>query len=50
MFIATANVLDAIPAASARSMEVIQLAGYTAEEKLQIARRYLVPRQIERTG
>ena len=31
-------------------MEVIQLAGYTEEEKLQIARRYLVPRQIERTG
>jgi ATP-dependent Lon protease len=39
-----------VPGALRDRMEVIQLAGYTEEEKLQIAKRYLVPRQIERTG
>jgi ATP-dependent Lon protease len=50
MFITTANTLDTVPGPLRDRMEVIQLAGYTEEEKLQIARRYLVPRQIERTG
>ncbi len=50
MFIATANTLDTIPGPLLDRMETIQLAGYTEEEKLQIARRYLVPRQIERNG
>jgi ATP-dependent Lon protease len=50
MFITTANVLEAIPSALRDRMEVIQLAGYTAEEKHEIARRYLIPRQIERNG
>ena len=50
MFIATANVLDTIPGPLRDRMEVIQLPGYTEEEKLQIARRYLVKRQLEANG
>jgi ATP-dependent Lon protease len=50
MFITTANTLDTVPGPLRDRMEVIALAGYTEEEKLQIARRYLVPRQIDRTG
>jgi ATP-dependent Lon protease len=50
MFITTANTLDTVPAALQDRMEVIQLAGYSAEEKLEIAKRYLVPRQIDRNG
>jgi ATP-dependent Lon protease len=50
MFITTANILDTIPGPLRDRMEVIQLAGYTAEEKHHIARRYLIPRQIERNG
>ena len=50
MFICTANVLDTIPGPLRDRMEVIQLPGYTAEEKLQIARRYLLERQLKATG
>ncbi|HEX3172572.1 MAG TPA: endopeptidase La, partial [Burkholderiales bacterium] len=50
MFICTANVLDTIPGPLRDRMEIIQLPGYTAQEKLQIARRYLVARQLEATG
>jgi ATP-dependent Lon protease len=50
MFICTANVLDTIPGPLRDRMEVIQLPGYTAQEKLQIARRYLVARQLTATG
>jgi ATP-dependent Lon protease len=50
MFIATANMLDTIPGPLRDRMEVIQLPGYTEEEKVQIARRYLVKRQLEANG
>jgi ATP-dependent Lon protease len=50
MFICTGNVLDTIPGPLRDRMEIIQLPGYTAQEKLQIARRYLVPRQLAATG
>jgi ATP-dependent Lon protease len=49
-FIATANVLDAIPGPLRDRMEVIALPGYTEDEKLQIARRYLVGRQLTANG
>jgi ATP-dependent Lon protease len=49
-FITTANVLDTIPGPLLDRMEIIQLAGYTGAEKLQIARRYLVARQLEANG
>jgi len=50
LFIATANVLDPVPAALRDRMEVIELPGYTEEDKLEIARRYLLPRQLEANG
>jgi ATP-dependent Lon protease len=50
VFVTTANTLEAIPGPLRDRMEVIQLAGYTEAEKLEIAKRYLVPRQIERNG
>jgi ATP-dependent Lon protease len=50
LFITTANVLDNIPGPLRDRMEIIQLPGYTQEEKLEIARRYLVGRQIVQNG
>jgi ATP-dependent Lon protease len=50
LFIATANVLDPIPGPLRDRMEIIQLPGYTEEEKLQIARKYLVKKQLEANG
>jgi len=50
MFLCTANVLDTIPGPLRDRMEIIQLPGYTTQEKLQIARRYLVARQLAATG
>ncbi|MFP6639020.1 MAG: endopeptidase La, partial [Myxococcota bacterium] len=49
-FIATANQLDSIPAPLRDRMEIIRLAGYTQEERVEIAQRFLVPRQIEQNG
>ncbi len=50
MFITTANVLDTIPPALRDRMEILQLLGYTEEEKVKIANRYLVPRQRQAHG
>ena len=50
LFIATANVLDTIAGPLRDRMEIIELSGYTAEEKLQIAKRYLVERQLKANG
>ncbi|MEB2288017.1 MAG: endopeptidase La [Anaerolineae bacterium] len=50
MFITTANTLDTIPMPLLDRMEIIQLNGYTEQEKVQIAQRYLVPRQVRENG
>ena len=50
LFIATANMMDPIPPALKDRMEVINLAGYTEEEKIAIAERHLIPRQLENHG
>jgi ATP-dependent Lon protease len=50
IFIATANMLDPIPAALLDRMEVLEIPGYTREEKMEIARRHLVPKQISEHG
>jgi len=50
MFITTANVLDTIPGPLRDRMEILQLSGYTEEEKANIAKGYLVPRQIRENG
>jgi ATP-dependent Lon protease len=50
MFVCTANQLDTIPGPLRDRMEIIQLAGYTEEEKIQIAKRYLVQRQMDANG
>ena len=50
LFIATANTLDSIPAPLLDRMEVIRLSGYIDEEKIAIAKKYLVPRSAERAG
>ena len=50
VFIATANMLDSVPGPLRDRMEIIQLPGYTLEEKMQIAKRYLVPRQLKANG
>jgi len=50
VFITTANLMDTIPGPLRDRMEVIALSGYTASEKFQIARRYLLPRQLEANG
>ncbi|MCY4487468.1 MAG: endopeptidase La [Deltaproteobacteria bacterium] len=50
LFICTANLLDTVPPALRDRMEVIHLSGYTNEEKLEIARRFLIPRQRQEAG
>jgi len=50
LFIATANSLDTIPPALRDRMEIIQISGYTLEEKTEIAKKYLIPRQREENG
>ena len=50
LFITTANMMDTIPGPLRDRMEVLELQGYTEHEKLQIAKNYLIPRQIEENG
>ncbi|NLV23497.1 MAG: endopeptidase La [Deltaproteobacteria bacterium] len=50
MFIATANIIDPIPSALKDRLEILRLSGYATEEKVAIARRFLIPRQLEANG
>ncbi|MEW6658344.1 MAG: endopeptidase La [Thermodesulfobacteriota bacterium] len=50
MFITTANLVDPIPSALRDRMEILRLSGYTEEEKLEIVKRYLLPRQLQENG
>ena len=50
LFVTTANTLDTIPAPLLDRMEILRLSGYSEEEKAQIARRYLLPRQLKQAG
>ena len=50
MFVTTANILETIPPPLRDRLEVIELAGYTIDEKIRIAKRYLIPRQMEANG
>ncbi|MEX0609222.1 MAG: endopeptidase La [Balneolaceae bacterium] len=50
LFIATANSLDTIPAPLRDRMEIINISGYTLEEKTQIAKKYLIPKQVKENG
>ncbi len=50
MFIATANFIQNIPGPLLDRMEVVEFAGYTEREKLEIARKYLIPRQLKENG
>src|SRR5678815_5103936 len=50
MFLATANVIDPVPAALKDRLEILELPGYTRDEKRNIARQFLVPKQLEEHG
>jgi len=50
LFVTTANALDTIPRPLLDRMEILRLAGYSEEEKLEIAKRYLIPKQLKETG
>ncbi len=49
-FVTTANALDTIPRPLLDRMEILRLAGHSEEEKLEISKRYLIPKQLKETG